>query len=54
MPSPPPFSPRRAPLPDAETRLLADLVARWWQIVAEENRARTAAARQTCKSISGS
>lgn len=42
-------------LPDAETRLLADLVARRRQIiamiVAEENRARRAAAPQTLKSI---
>lgn len=44
------------PLPDAQTRLLADLVARRRQIlamiVAEENRARTAAGKQTKKSIS--
>ncbi len=42
-------------LPDAETRLLADLVARRRQItamiVAEENRARTATAKATQKSI---
>lgn len=42
-------------LPDAETRLLADLVARRRQIiamiVAEENRARRATAPQTLKSI---
>ncbi|MET0942223.1 MAG: IS110 family transposase [Mesorhizobium sp.] len=42
-------------LPDAETRLLADLVARRRQIVtmivAEENRARAATAKQTQKSI---
>lgn len=42
-------------LPDAETRLLADLVARRRQILsmilAEENRARTIAGKQTKKSI---
>lgn len=47
--------PEPRPLPDAETRLLADLVARRRQIlamiVAEENRARMATARQTMKSI---
>lgn len=43
------------PLPDAQARLLADLVARRRQIlsmiVAEENRARTAAGKQMKKSI---
>jgi transposase len=43
------------PMPDAETRLLADLLARRRQIVsmivAEENRARAFAGRQTHKSI---
>jgi transposase len=47
--------PEVRPLPDGETRLLADLVARRRQIVAmivaEENRARAATARQTQKSI---
>lgn len=47
--------PELRPLPDAETRLLADLVARRRQIVAmivaEENRARAATAKQTQKSI---
>lgn len=47
--------PELRPLPDAETRLLADLVARRRQItamiVAEENRARTATAKATQKSI---
>jgi len=47
--------PELRPLPDAETRLLADLVARRRQIVAmivaEENRARAATERQTHKSI---
>jgi transposase len=49
------MQPELRPLPDAETRLLADLVARRRQIktmiVAEENRARGATARQTQKSI---
>lgn len=47
--------PELRPLPDSETRLLADLVARRRQIMtmitAEENRLRTACARQTRKSI---
>lgn len=47
--------PQLRPLPDAEARALADLVARRRQIVqmivAEENRARTAAAREAQKSI---
>lgn len=47
--------PELRPLPDAETRVLADLVARRRQImtmiVAEENRAQAATARQTQKSI---
>ncbi|WP_027155644.1 IS110 family transposase [Mesorhizobium sp. WSM2561] len=47
--------PELRPLPDAETRLLADLVARRRQIVtmivAEENRARAATVRQAQKSI---
>jgi transposase len=47
--------PALRPLPDAETRALADLVARRRQIVqmivAEENRARSATARQAQKSI---
>lgn len=47
--------PQLRTLPDAQTRLLADLVARRRQIltmiVAEENRARSATARETNKSI---
>lgn len=47
--------PEVRPLPDAMTRLLADLTARRRQItamiVAEESRARTATARETSKSI---
>lgn len=47
--------PELRPLPDAETRVLADLVARRRQIVAmivaEENRARAAGSRQALKSI---
>lgn len=47
--------PELRPLPDAQTRLLADLVARRRQIltmiVAEENRARSATAREASKSI---
>ncbi len=47
--------PELRPLPDAQTRLLADLVARRRQIlamiVAEENRARTAMGKQMKKSI---
>jgi transposase len=47
--------PELRPLPDAEARALADLVARRRQIVqmivAEENRARSASARETQKSI---
>ncbi len=47
--------PELRPLPDAEARALADLVGRRRQIVqmivAEQNRARTATARETQKSI---
>jgi transposase len=47
--------PQLRPLPDAETRLLADLVARRRQIVtmivAEENRSRSAGVKQAQKSI---
>lgn len=49
------MQPELRTLPDAETRILADLVARRRQIqamiVAEENRARTITARQAQKSI---